>query len=310
MLFRKPVFMSKITTLRKKKLLTESNAKGISGKFIADFKVNVPHAEQLSPLELKKKVIQSLARQMRQKIRSMETVQEVINFVDENVSFGSTKIDIQSLEEMEDTKKQCEIIKLLSHCTKVSSGGSYTFDNYEHVLPVMFNVNYYDVLYNRELEVEGYTFPKETLPKRFNSGSWRLGQGNSYSMRDLGTLSALVFFVNVMEEFIIANKDVYFYIVAKDYVNARSLNPNKEITIPEMDEYGDVIAKYINEFDLIPEGFKLVENEGENDRLHHFELEDHIVDGKIITFNREYIDKMILEFLESTNSLVIKVDQE
>src|SRR5699024_1753631 len=174
----------------------------------------------------------------------------------------------------------------------------------------MFNVNYYDVFYNRELEVEGYTFPKETLPKRLDSGSWRLGQGNSYSMRDLGTLSALVFFVNVMEEFIIANKDVYFYIVAKDYINARSQNPNKEITIPEMDEYGDVIAKYINEFDLLQEGFKLVENEGENDRLHHFELEDHIVDGKITTFNREYIDKMILEFLESTNSLVIKVDQE
>ena len=302
--------MNKIKSLRKERLLTEGKRRGISDKFIADFSVNIKRAEELSLYGLKKGVLDSLARQLRKKFRKMKSFDELKQFIDETISFGSTKIDVESLKESNE-KVQGEVIHLLSHCTK-ERNGRFSFENYEKYLPIKINLGrYYDVLWDgyREFE-EGYVFATQTLPKNYRGGKWGFRGRDSYRLYDLGVISANVFFVNIMEEFITKNKETYFYIITKDYVDYMlNKGKRKEVVIPTND-VGELIKSYINQFELLPDGVEVVESEGERGFVDHFLLDDHIVGGKLVYIRSEFINNMMLEFLESTNSLVVKVDQE
>lgn len=301
---------ARIESLRKEKLLTEFNKKGISEKFVADFKINLTNPlGEYSARSLQAKVLKSLTRQVTKRLKEMRSYHELEKFIND-ISFGSAKIKIESLEHMENIEEKQHVIKLLANAIKKSSN-EYSFDIYKGYLPISFEANFYDPITHRMVEESAYTFATNKLPKKYDRGKWKLrGSNVDYvTVRSLNNYCTKVFYVNVMEKFIVQNKHIFYYDISKRYVE-ESINEKNELIIPNED-IRQTIKEKIIQYDLLPNGVEFVESECARVILYDpFELENDISNGQITQFKEEYIEYMLPEFLEQTNSIMTKVDQE
>src|SRR5690625_2465440 len=194
-----------IQSLRKENLAKEFAKVGINDEFVADFNITVSgDVGSYTGRELQAKVLGTLTRQIRKKLKEMDTFSSLKAFIDK-ISFGSSVIEIDTLEEME-SEKRSNLIRLLSHCTK-EKRGAWSLENYNDCLPIEIKSDYYDVIYHRYFthDVKGveYTFGNKVLSKRHDGSKLKLkGIGTEYfNLRDLANLSAKVLYVNLIEEF-------------------------------------------------------------------------------------------------------------
>src|SRR5699024_10516883 len=98
------------------------------------------------------------------------------------------------------------------------------------------------------------------LPKKYDRGTWKLKNMDCdyMSLANLNIICAKVFYINVMEKFILSNKDTYYYIISKEYVEKSTVG--SKLHIPKSEEK-NIIKEKIIKFGLLPDCVEFLENE-------------------------------------------------
>lgn len=305
---------ARIETLRKEKLTTSFQQSGISTKFVDEFVIRLSKAlSEYRPSELREKVLQSLQRQMRKQLDKIETYEQLEEFLKE-ISFGSSKIEIKSLEAMNDELYRDYLVELLVRCAKVKSRLAYTFDNFKSLLPLQLTANYFSMDYRKEREVEAYSLGKQKFTKRYHDGSWYLTRTGRKSARvmDLAVICSEIFLVNSIEQFTFKNQGLYLYKMTEQLLERQnySIETFNELPLPTEEGSRKIIIDTMKKYDLLPSDTNLTDDEELNDFGQHFILDVDEESNRIVNYSMNIIDTMLPEFLKQTFYIKDKVDRE
>lgn len=303
----------RIETLRKEKLTNNFQQSGISTKFVEDFVIRLSKGiSEYSMLELRERVLQSLQNQMRKHLEGMETYEQLGEFLRE-ISFGSSKIEIESIETMEDQVYRDYLIELLVRCGKVKNNLPYTFDNYEFLLPLKLKSSYFDLKYHQTKEVESYSLGKQKFAKRYHNGTWYLTKMGRKGERimDMATICSEIFLVNSIEQFTVKNQGLYLYKMVEQLLETQkySIETFNELPLPTNEDSRQIIINTMNQYDLLPAHAKLTDDEELNNLGRHFILEVDDETDKLINYSINIFVTMLPEFIKQTFYIKDKVDR-
>ncbi|WP_121616858.1 LPD1 domain-containing protein [Virgibacillus halodenitrificans] len=304
----------RIESLRKEKLTNNFQKSGISTKFVDDFVIRLSkEISEYRIFELREKVLQSLQRQMRKHFEKMEAYEQLEQFLKE-ISFGSSKIEIKSLETMEDQMLCDYLVELLARCAKMKNNQSFTFDNYKDLFPIELKASYFSMDYRTVVEKEAYSLGKQKFTKRYHDGTWYLTRTEpkkSARIMDLAVLCSEIFLVNSIEQFTVKNKGLYLYKLTEELIDRQkhSIEAFNELPLPTEENSRKVILDTMNKYDLLPSHITLTDDEGLNDFAQHFILEADEDLSRILDYSMIINDTMLPEFLKQTFYIKDKVDR-
>lgn len=301
----------RIESLRKEKLTNNFQKSGISTKFVEDFTIRLSKdISEYRMFELHQKVLQSLQRQMRKHFEEMETYEQLEEFL-KGISFGSSKIEIQSLQTMEDQMFRDYLVELLARCAKVKNNSPYTFDNYKYLFPLKLKASYFSMDYGKMKEKDAYSLGKQRFAKRYHDGTWYLTRTGCKTARimDLAVICSEIFLVNFIEQFTIKNQGLYLYKMTEQLLERQnySIETFNELPLPTEEKSRKIIVDTMNKYDLLPSHTTLTDDDELNDFGQHFILE---IDGsRIVNYSMNIIKTMLPEFIKQTFYIKDKVDR-
>ncbi len=312
----------RIETLRKEKLRNNFNQLGISSEFVDNFSIRLTKKlSDYSNYDLNESIKKSLVNQVKKQLQNITQFDELKNFL-ETISFGSSKITIESIGAMEDKEISNYLSDLLFSCGKLSRndlkdekiGTLSMFEKMAHFLPVEVKVNRINSD-GREKESIGYSLANISFKKRYHNHSWYLTRSKiktSTLIFDLSTLVADVFFSNSIEQFTLKNIEFYEYKAAEKYaINAEGFySRNKSFPLPTNELFRAKLLDILNKFEMLIIDVEMVPNEYFNQYEEDFIIKTNEEQTVVLNMTHYMASTMTREFVKQTSYIKEKVDRE
>ncbi|RDV23340.1 hypothetical protein DXK91_03075, partial [Parageobacillus toebii] len=313
----------RVESLRKEKLHNNFKQLGISTEFVDNFSIRLSKKlSEYADWELKESILKSLKNQMKKRLQGMKSFNELRKFL-ESISFGSSKISIESIGAIEDKVMVNYLLDLLYSCGKLEpkdlknakDEALTKFEQMAHLLPVEVKVKRITVDGIDKAEETGYSLATVSFTKRIHDKSWYLTRSKIKTPKlifDLSTLAAEVFFINSIEQFSLRNIEFYEYKAAEKYVeNAMSyLQREKVFPLPTDKSFREYLVSILEKYKLIPEDVEMITSEKFNMYQRFFRLIMNKESAVISNMSVYMISVMTREFVKQTTYVKEKVERE
>ncbi|PDM40687.1 hypothetical protein CN643_09685 [Parageobacillus yumthangensis] len=313
----------RVESLRKEKLHNNFKQLGISTEFVDNFSIRLSKKlSEYADWELKESILKSLKNQMKKRLQGMKSFNELRKFL-ESISFGSSKISIESIGAIEDKVMVNYLLDLLYICGKLEpkdlknakDEALTKFEQMAHLLPVEVKVKRITVDGIDKAEETGYSLATVSFTKRIHDKSWYLTRSKIKTPKlifDLSTLAAEVFFINSIEQFSLRNIEFYEYKAAEKYVeNAMSyLQREKVFPLPTDKSFREYLVSILEKYKLIPEDVEMITSEKFNMYQRFFRLIMNKESAVISNMSVYMISVMTREFVKQTTYVKEKVERE
>jgi hypothetical protein len=313
----------RVESLRKEKLHNNFKQLGISTEFVDNFSIRLSKKlSEYADWELKESILKSLKNQMKKRLQGMKSFNELRKFL-ESISFGSSKINIESIGAIKDKVMINYLLDLLYSCGKLEpkdlknakDEALSKFEQMAHLLPVEVKVKRITVDGIDKAEETGYSLATVSFTKRIHDKSWYLTRSKIKTPKlifDLSTLAAEVFFINSIEQFSLRNIEFYEYKAAEKYVeNALSyLQREKVFPLPTDKSFREYLVSILEKYELIPEDVEIIESDQFNMYQRFFRLIMNKESATISNMSVYMISVMTREFVKQTTYVKEKVERE
>lgn len=313
----------RVESLRKEKLRNNFKQLGISTEFVDNFSIRLSKKlSEYADWELKESILKSLKNQIKKRLQGMKSFNELRKFL-ESISFGSSKITIESIGSIEDKDIVNYLLDLLYSCGKLEQkdlknakdAALSRFEQMAHLLPVEVKVKRITVDGMDKAEEIGYSLATVSFAKRIHDKKWYLTRSKIKTPKlifDLSTLAAEVFFINSIEQFALRNIEFYEYKAAEKYVeNAQSyLQRKKVFPLPTDESFREYLVSVLEKYELIPEDVEMVPSDQFNMYQRFFRLITNKESASISNMSVYMISVMTREFVKQATYVKEKVERE
>ncbi|MEX3623574.1 LPD1 domain-containing protein [Viridibacillus arvi] len=306
----------RIETLRKEKLKESFQQSGISAKFIDDFTIRLSKdITEYNFDDLKLKITDSIKKQMSKRIETFKDYEQLESLAKE-ISFGSNKISIKSLELVKDDSGLQEyLIELLATFGKERSKKEYIFENYKHLLPLQIELKQIILNAGQYEELTAYSLGTKKFTKRNHDAKWYLTKHKNTRkperILDIATAFTDIFLMNSVEQFTLKNKELYIYKKAEQLylMHEEKYLKDNEMLVPQEPLSRSILINALKKYDIVSNEVTFVNNEtlDQFGKECLFEIDEET--NSITNFSIAVFNIMLKEFVKQTNYIKEKVER-